>query len=378
MIPAVDLAWQHKVIEKDFNKRLEKLFTDFDFVLGKAVFEFEEKWAEFNKALYCISTSSGTSALELMVRALHLPPESEIIVQCNSFYATASAVKLSGVNVKFVDCGWDHLISIADIKKAITPNTKAVFVVHMFGLMQNMQAIKQFCEENKLILLEDAAHAHAAEYDGYSPGRFSLAAAYSHFPGKCLGSLAAGGSIITNNKEYAEELRKMRWFGCKDKNIHEILGTNSKMDTVEAIYLLEKLKHLKEWQEMREDVADRYKFNFRSTDFNESDGEIAGMRITQEFNKEYLKHALHQFVVQVPDRDKLIEKYKNDIGFNVHYPLTINKQKAFSDSLQRFEKFKCAEHYSKCMISLPIFPGMTNEQIDLVSEKVIEHVQEYT
>lgn len=357
MIPMVDLKYQHKIIEIALRKRLDALFENCNFILGKEVAEFEEAFAKWTGQKHCISVASGTAALELIIRSLQLPSGTEVIVPVNTFYATASAVEWGGLKVRFVDCGDDYLIDLSQAEKALTNGAKAMIVVHLYGQMVDIVRAKELCDKHSAYLIEDSAQSHGAQRDGVRVGDLSLATGYSFFPGKNLGCYGDGGAITTNDNDLAANLRRLRWFGAEDKYTHITLGTNAKFDTIQALVLLEKLKYIDEWNEQREQIAQRYISNLEGS-------------VILPIVHSKSKHVWHMFVVQIENRNKLIADYKDRIGFGVHYPKPLNQQAAFSST----GAFKKADKFAPKLISLPIHPGLTINKVDEISQAVLNHI----
>lgn len=369
MIKMVNLQYQHRLIEKEVKQKLDQLFEKGNYILGDFVAEFERNFAEFCGAKYCVGVGSGTAALEIALRILGVGPGDEVIVPVNTFYATASAVAVLGATPVFVDCNQFYLLDHTKIKEKITPKTKGVIAVHLYGQMCDTKEIKKICDQNNLFLLEDAAQAHGATREGNKVGHYSTAACYSFFPGKNLGAYGDAGAITTNDDEFARLARGHRYFGCYKRYYHDFVATNSKIDAIQCIFLNEKLKHLKEWNEDRVYAAGQY---FKLL------GKHSGRYIEFPLFHRDNSHVYHMYVIKINNRDKVIERFKDKIEFGVHYPLPLHLQECFKHLGYKEGDFPVCESSYKNILSLPIHPGINNMEQEEVANAIEECIKDGT
>lgn len=361
-VPFNDLSRIHEKISQPVLTKLQKTVSKSDFILSDQMYKFEEKFSKFTNSKFTISCSSGTDALELILRALNIKNGDEVILPANTFIATALAVTKVGATPVLVDNNSFYLIDTKKIDKKITTKTKAVIGVHLYGQQSNNEEIIQICNKNKIYYIEDSAQAHGSLYKESPPGTFGVAAAYSFYPGKNLGAWGDGGAITTNNKDLAEKLYLLRNWGSKKKYFHEVKGFNSRLNTLQAIVLTEKLKYLNEWNAQRNQIAKKY-FD-RLSDLN---------KIVLPKTHEYNFHTWHLFCIRTRKRKNLINFLKiNKIETGIHYPIPIHKQKAYKDEIQLVDDLNISESMSKELVSLPIFPLMKEKEVDYVIKKIKE------
>lgn len=353
-IPLVDLAWQHAQVEREVREGFERVLARGAFILGEEVATFEQAYAAFSGVAHCIGVSSGTDALELSLRAHGIGPTDEVILPANTFIATALAVVRAGATPVLCDVEDEFLlIDVEDARARVTSATRAIIPVHLYGQMAPMADVRAFADEHELLVLEDAAQAQGATQDGQPPG--STIAATSFYPGKNLGAYGDAGAILTNDAAVVERLRAMRNWGSDVKYHHPEIGFNSRLDTLQAVVLQAKLAHLSQWNQLRTVAANRYAKLLSDVD---------GVRLPRTI--EGNAHVWHLFVVRVDRRDQVAERMHADgIGVGVHYPYAIHEQKAFA---ARGGTFPIAEAAARSVLSLPIFPGITEEnQVKVVA-----------
>ena len=351
-VPFNDLSRIHKIIEKNAFKNIKKIVNKNSFILGEYVEEFETNFSNFSNSKYTIGCANGTDAIELVLRALNIKNGDEVIVQANTFIATALAISRIGAIPVFIDNGNDYLIDIEKISQAITKSTKAIISVNLYGQMGDNYSLYQIAKKYKLHFIEDSAQAHGATQNSNSPGKFSIASTYSFYPGKNLGGWGDGGCITTNNKKFAEKLIYLRNWGSKKKYYHNIIGYNSRLDPIQAVVLNEKLKYLNEWNLERNYIAKYYSEN------------ISDKYILPEVRADNF-HVWHLYVLRTKKRNKLIEEGKKyNIEFGIHYPKPVHKQKAYAHL--NVSKLINSEKYSDELISLPIFPKMKSSEMQKV------------
>lgn len=357
-----DLSRIHNQIREEINTAVGKIIDEDSYILGDKVKEFENNFANFHGVKYGIGLDSGTSALELSLKAFGIGQGDEVIVPVNTFIATASAVVFAGAKPVLVDCGEDYNIDINKIENKITERTKAIIPVHLYGQPADMKKILEIARKYNIKVIEDACQAHGAEYNGKKIGSFGDAAAFSFYPGKNLGGMGDGGMILTNDFEITEKIKMLRNYGQSKKYQHDFFGYNRRLDALQAAILDVKLKYLKEWNEQRREIAFKY---------NELLKNIQNIILPNE--KIGNRHVYHLFVIRAQNREKLMEFLKErGIDTGLHYPIPIHLQKSYFYLGYKQGDFPNAEKYAKEILSLPMFPGMTNEEVGYVCEKIGE------
>jgi dTDP-4-amino-4,6-dideoxygalactose transaminase len=362
MIPLVDLKIQCEKHRDEFLKAINSVLDNTAFVLGKEVETFEKRFAAFVGANYAVGVASGTDALHLALRAVGIRPGDEVITVTNTFFATVAAIELAGARPVLVDCdATTYLIDVKALEKAITPKTKAIIPVHLYGQIAAMDEINALAERYKLYVIEDACQAHGAQYKNKSAGSLGTAAAFSFYPGKNLGAFGDGGAVTTNDPLVYEKLLALRNYGSPQKYYHPTFGINSRLDSIQAAILNVKLKYLSAWNQARQHAAERYKNNLKNNP-----------QITLPATAKDSSHVYHLFVIQVErERDKIIQRLADrGIFCGIHYPIPIHLQAGCSSLGYRPGDFPNAEAIAHLIISLPIFPEITNEQIDFVCESL--------
>ena len=362
-IPLVDLQLQHRQIEDEVREGFDRVLSQGSFILGPEVEEFEQAFAAFSGASHCVGVASGTDALELALRAAGVGQDDEVLVPVNTFIATALSVARVGARPVFVDCDPAHwLIDTGAAEAAITPRTRAIVPVHLYGQMAPMAALAPIAQQNGLALVEDAAQAQGARQNGGDVCANSVAAATSFYPGKNLGAYGDAGAVLTSNEEIASDLRRLRNYGSDVKYHHPVQGFNSRLDTLQAVVLLAKLRHLDRWNQQRRDAAARYESLLQ---------DIGDVRrpSTAEGNE----HVWHLYVVRVPRRDHtLAALHEAGIGAGIHYPTPLHLAGAFEHLGYQRGDFPRAEEAADEILSLPLFPGIEAEQ----QERVVAELQQ--
>jgi dTDP-4-amino-4,6-dideoxygalactose transaminase len=364
MIPFVDLNAQYQNIREDIDEAIRNCINRGTFINGKIVTEFENKFASYIGTKYCVGCGNGTDALEIILHSLGIGPGDEVIVPALSWIATAECVNNVGAEPVFVDINpLDYNIDYNRIEEKISSYTKAIIPVHLYGGPSEMTEIMRIAEKHSLYVVEDCAQAHGAEYYGQKAGSFGVASAFSFFPSKNLGAFGDAGAIITNDLNLAERARMISNHGqLKVKHSHFLVGRNSRLDTLQASILDVKLRHLDEWNESRRQAASYYRSGLN--DIKE---------IVLPADIPYNKHVFHLFVIQCNRRNELIELFeKNNISFGIHYPKAMPFFEAYSYKNLSEKEFPVVSQLTDKIISLPIYPEISEKQIDMVCKVLHE------
>lgn len=364
-IPLVDLKRQYINLKVEIDNTIQNVINKTAFINGNELRTFEENFSGFCGSKFFLGVSSGTDALYLILKALNIAQNDEVIIPVNTFIATAEAISLLGAKPVFVDI--DEKTNNIDenlIEKAITDKTRAIIAVHLYGQPSNLDPIKAIADKYNLYLIEDAAQAHGAKYKNVSIGKYeSTAAAFSFFPGKNLGAFGDAGGISTNNKDIYDKLFLFRNHGRKEKYLHEIEGCNCRLDNLQAAILDVKLKYLKDWNEQRRSIANLY---------NEKLENLPG--ITLPAQASYAFHVYHLYVVRVlNNRDEILNLLKEaGIMCGIHYPVPLHLQPAYKYLGYSKRDFPVAEQLASQIISLPVFPYMDKEEVEYICQKITE------
>lgn len=362
-VPFFDLKRQAKVIKNEILKEIEKVIDECAFSLGFAVEEFEKNFSNYLNVKHVIALNNGTSALHLALKSLNIGENDEVIVPSWTFIATAWAVSYVGAKIVFADVDeetWQ--IDPEDIKRKITKRTKAIIGVHIYGQPFNINEILNLANEYNLYLIEDTAQAHGAEYYNRKVGTFGIVNTFSFYPSKNLGSYGEAGAVATNNDEIADRIKILRNQGQKTKYEHVEIGYNMRMEGFQGAVLNVKLKYLDKWNERRREIARRYL------------NEINNPKIKFQKVVEGGKGVYHLFVIKVKDREKFINHLeKFGVGYSFHYPKPVHLQKAYEFLNYKEGSLPVSEELSKTTISIPLFPEMTEEEIDYVIKVINDY-----
>jgi dTDP-4-amino-4,6-dideoxygalactose transaminase len=356
-VPFVDLAAQYRTIAGEINEATSKVLQEADFILGREVNLFEEEFAAFCEAKYAVGVDSGTSALELALRAYDIGPGDEVITAANSFIASALAISHAGAKPVLVDVDpGTYTMDVTAIASAITPRTKAVLPVHLYGHPAHMDPIRQLAEKRGLVVIEDACQAHGTRYRGRRTGSLGHAAAFSFYPGKNLGAYGDGGIVVTNDRGIAKRLEMLRNYGQKEKYQHMFRGYNRRLDTLQAAVLRVKLKYLEKWNAARRWNAILY-HRFLEGCGVVLPGEAGGA-----------ESVWHLYVIRAEQRDVLREHLiSQGISASIHYPIPIHLQPAYRDLGYQRGEFPVTESCAQQILSLPMYAEMTQGQIEFVA-----------
>lgn len=362
-VPFLDLKKQYLSIKQEIDDAIKKTIENTAFILGPGVEEFENNFANFCGVKYAVGVNSGTEALHLALLSLGIGSGDEVITVPNTFIATAEAISHTGAKPIFVDIDKENYNMNSDlIKEKITVNTKAIMPVHLFGNPCDMDKINEIAKKHNLFVIEDACQAHGAEYKGRRVGSLSDIAAFSFYPGKNLGAYGEGGIIVTNNEELANKCKLLRAHGEYPKNIHSLVGFNYRMHGLQGAILNVKLKYLDDWNEARRKKAELY---------NSLLNELGNITIPKI--NESNKHVFHLYVIRTEKRDELREFLKSKgIDTGIHYLFPIHLQEAYKHLNLKEGDYPIAEKYAKEILSLPIFPELTEEQIGYIADSIKE------
>jgi len=360
-IPLVDLVTQYKNIHSEVLKVVEQVLSRGHFILGEEVNLFEAEFARYCGVKHCVGVASGTDALHLCLNALGIGPGDEVITAANTFVATAFAISYTGAAPVFVDVTRsDFNIDVNLIESAITERTKAIIPVHLYGQPADMDTILLLAQKYSLKVIEDACQAHGARYGDRPVGSIGDVGCFSFYPGKNLGAYGDGGAVVTNDAELADKIRLLRHYGQKVKNVHSVMGYNSRLDTLQAAILLVKLRHLEDWNEKRRAAARLY------------EELLSGNDILLPSEKTGVRHVYHLYVIQHERRDELVAALhdKGIIACGIHYPLPLNQQEPYLTAKTVPEGVPITMDLSKKILSLPMFPEILKEQIEVVAEAI--------
>ena len=371
-VPFLDLKKNYAQIKDEIHKEINWVFENTAYVLGKPVFEFEKAFAEAINVKHVLGTSSGTDGNHLVLWALGIGQGDEVIIPANTFIATAWGATLCGAKPVFVDChSQSYNIDPEKVEATITPKTRAIVAVHLYGQPADMDALKTIADKYNLFLVEDAAQAHLAEYKGQKVGSLGIAASFSFYPGKNLGAYGEAGAVATNDDNLAQKFKMLRDHGAENKYYHKMFGHNYRMEAIQGAVLGVKLKYLPEWNEQRRRVAQKYHTLLKDVE-----------QIILPVEMDYAKHVYHLFVIQVKTkvsqnrsetRNALQEFLKSKgIATGLHYPVPLHLQECFKDLGYKKGDFPVTEQLAEQGLSLPIFPEITDEQIEYVADSIKE------
>jgi dTDP-4-amino-4,6-dideoxygalactose transaminase len=356
-IPYFDLPAQLRPLRKELDAAIAKTLDHCTFCLGPDVAQFERDFAAYCGAQHAIGLNNGTSALHLALLLLNIRPGDEVITTPFTFVATSWAISYVGAKPVYVDI--DDQTFCLDPKlvgKAITPRTKAILPVHLYGHPCDLDPLIELCRKHNLSLVEDAAQAHGAKYKGKVVGTFGEMSAFSFYPGKNLGACGEGGALVTNKYEYFPRARALRDHGSTQRYYHDEVGYNYRMEGIQGAVLGVKLKHLNQWNQGRRRVAKRY---------HEL---LADTPLQLPVEADYAESVYHLYVVRHPRRDDLKKHLDaNDIGCALHYPLPLHLQKCYASLGHHVGDFPVAEKAARECLSLPVYPDLTDEQIQRVA-----------
>ena len=359
-VPYLDLPTQMRPIRKEIDAVIAHALDNCSFCLGPDVVQFEKDFARYCGAAHCVGFNSGTSALHVAMKLLDVGPGDEVITTPCTFVATSWAISYVNAQPVYVDID-DATFNLdpKEVERAITPRTKAVLPVHLYGHPVDLDPLLKICRKHKLPLVEDAAQAHGAKYKGKVVGTFGEMSCFSFYPGKNLGAYGEGGALVTNNAAFAARARALREHGSTQRYYHDEVGFNYRMEGIQGAVLGVKLKHLDAWTHERQRVAKRYHELLADTP----------LQLPRE--ADYAESAWHLYVVRHPRRDDLKAHLEsNKIGCALHYPLPLHLQKCYAALGYKPGDFPVAEKAARECLSLPIYPEMTEAQIQRVASVI--------
>lgn len=357
MIPLVDLKAQYRALKPEIDQAIQRVLDNAQFILGPAVSSFEQDFAAFCHSADAIGVNSGTSALHLALLAAGVRPGDEVITVPFTFVATVAAIEYAQARPVFVDIEPTYFtMDPAKIERAVTPRTKAIVPVHLYGQPADMDAIRDVADRHRLIVIEDACQSHGSEYKGRRCGSMGLLGCFSFYPGKNLGAYGEGGAIVTSDPALATKVRLLRSWGEEVRYEHKHRGFNYRMDGVQGAVLGVKLKYLEAWTEARRSHAAEYTRR------------LNGTAASAPTERPASRHVYHQYVVRVPERDAWRAALTEaGVQTGVHYPIPVHLQPAYADLGYSSGDFPIAEQAAAEVLSLPMFPEMTDQQIESIA-----------
>jgi Predicted pyridoxal phosphate-dependent enzyme apparently involved in regulation of cell wall biogenesis len=362
MVPFFSLSEQNRFLKKNILDRIGQIIDSSDFCNGNEVKYFEHNLQDYLKIPYVSGVSSGTSALVLALRALGIKSMDEVIVPANTFIATAWAPAYLNAKIIFVDCNqYTANIDVEAVEKKVSSKTRCIIGVHMYGNPFDVTGILRVSNRYGIPMVEDCAQAIGSTYEGRSVGAFGALGCISFYPSKTLGGYGESGAVLTSNIQYYNMVNKLRNHGSSEKYYHNHIGYNMKMDSIQAAILNLKLEYLNKWNNRRVDICRRYR------------NEIVNSQIEHIKFVEYSCSVNHLFVIKVANRNRFLQYLsEHEIGYGIHYPVPCHLQKAFKNLGYKEGEFPNSEFLAQHIVSLPLFPEMTDEDVEIVID-VINH-----
>lgn len=361
-IPLVDLKAQYRLIQSDVDQAIQRVLENTSFIMGQEVTLFEEAFADYCGARHCIGLNSCTGALELALRGLDIGPGHEVITASHTFAATAEAICAVGAQPRFVDIDpQTYTLNIEQVSSAITPATRAIIPVHIYGQPVDMDGTNKLAKAHDLAIVEDAAQAHGATWRGQRTGALGDAGCFSFYPGKNLGAYGDAGALVTNDDGLAERIRRLRNHGRVSKFVHTEIGFSDRMDGLQAAILSAKLPYLDEWTEARRRLAQRYNML------------LADCEVVLPYVDSRAVSCWHLYVICTPQRDEMLDYLKErGIGAGLHYPIPLHLQPAYLYLGYKEGDFPVTEEVAQQCLSLPLYPEMSDEQLERVVNLIYE------
>jgi dTDP-3-amino-3,4,6-trideoxy-alpha-D-glucose transaminase len=358
-VPFVDLAAEHQTLREQLDDAVRRVTDSGRFVLGQELAAFEAEFASYCNVEHCVGVASGTDALLLALRACQIAPGDEVITPSLTFYATAFAVVAVGAVPVFVDVeDTTATLNLDLMREAITPRTRAILPVHLYGRCANLDGLAELAREHGLWLIEDAAQAHGARWNGSRAGAVGDVGCFSFYPSKNLGAWGDGGAVITSDARLAERVRLLRNYGQTQKYQHELLGANSRLDELQAAILRTKLPHLDAWNEARRSAASAY-------------SELLDVALRPPRPEPSDGHVFHLYVVRTKERDALQGFLaRQGVETGIHYPIPVHRQVAFRGVPQVARELPVTDELASAVLSLPMFPTISQDKIRFVADQV--------
>ncbi len=357
MIPFVDLKAQYHSIKPEIDAAIARVLESSQFILGEEVAAFEEEFAAYCQAQHAVGVNSGTSALHLALLAAGIGPGDEVITVPFTFVATVAAIVYTGARPVFVDIApRSFTIDVTQIEAVITPATKAIMPVHLYGQPADMDPILEIARRHNLVVIEDAAQAHGAEYKGQRVGSLGDLGCFSFYPGKNLGAYGEGGAVVTNNPDYVRTIRMLRDWGAEHKYQHVLKGYNYRLEGIQGAILRVKLRHLEAWTEARRDHARRY------------DDLLAGSGVHTPEVMSYARHVYHIYAVRTRQRDSMQQSlYSQGVQTGIHYPIPVHLLPAYADLGHRPGDFPSSEQTAIEVLSLPMYAELSDRHMEMIA-----------
>jgi len=373
-VPFFDLAVQFKSIEAEIRAALDEVFQSQQFIMGSKVQALEETIAQYCQTRYAVGVASGSDALLLSLMALGIGAGDEVLLPPFTFFATAGSVSRLGATPVFVDIEREtYNLDPSKIEEKITPKTRAIIPVHLFGQCADMNPLVKIAKERKLFIIEDAAQALGAEYNpnggtrGRRAGQMGDLGCFSFYPTKNLGAFGDAGMIVTDNPDLAEKVKLLRVHGSQPKYFHKLIGVNSRLDTIQAAILLVKFKYLEKWTAERQKKAERYQQLFQHLLSSVKSLKLPAIQYQN-------RHIFHQYVIRVPDRDRLREFLTGKgISTDIYYPVPLHLQECYSFLKYREGDLPGSEEASREVLALPIYPELSEDQ----QKAVVDGIQAF-
>ncbi len=365
-IPLVDLKVSYEPLKEQIFKAWEEALGGMRLFLGPNVQAFEQDFSKYCGVSHAIGVSDGTNAVHLALRACGIGPGDEVITVSYTFIATTEAILLAGATPVFVDINPDTFaIDVSQVENRITPKTRAILPVHLYGQCVDMDPLMEIARKHNLFVIEDACQAHGAEYKGRKAGSLGHIAAFSFYFTKNLGAYGEGGMVTTSSDDLARKVRLLRDHGSEKRYYHECLGWNARLDELQAAVLRIKLPHLDEWNAQRREAAQQYTEAFKSLD------------LIAPFEAPFNLHVYHLYVIRTPHRD-VLRKFlaDNGVGTGIHYPVPNHLQQSFKDLGYSSGSLPVTEAVSNEILSLPMYGGITSEQVERVASLTQSFVNE--
>ena len=345
--------------QKEFEDKALEVLRSGWYVLGSEVSAFENEFAAYTGAEYCVGLASGLDALWIAFRVLGIGQGDEVIVQGNTYIASVMGVTINGATPVFVEPDENFCIDVTKIEEKITSKTKAILVVHLYGLPTPMAEIVQICQKYHLKLVEDCAQSHGACYEGRMTGTFGDVGCFSFYPSKNLGAFGDGGAVVVHDKQLAEDFRIFRNYGSEKRYYNKVIGTNSRLDEPQAGLLRVRLRHMDAIIEERKNIADYYNKN------------IQNPKLILPKNPVYTESVWHQYVVRCEERNSLIAYLKErGVGTIIHYPIPPHLSEAYRYLGLKEGDLPITEHFANTVLSIPMYNGMTREEQDYVIDAI--------